>query len=92
MICTDKSPHFRTYLSRSMEANEHLSYEKFVVSTGEDMGSVEDESVDVVVSTLVLCTVDNIPQTLREVHRILRPVSLIRCGMTSVCVRARVCL
>ena len=32
-----------------------------------------DESFDVVVSTLVLCTVDDQPRALREVRRVLRP-------------------
>ncbi|CAK6955669.1 putative methyltransferase-like protein 7A [Scomber scombrus] len=73
VICTDPNPHFQKYLKKSMDVNDHLKYEKFVVASGEDMGSVEDESVDVVVCTLVLCSVNSIPQTLREAHRILRP-------------------
>jgi ubiquinone/menaquinone biosynthesis C-methylase UbiE len=33
----------------------------------------EDGSFDVAVSTLVLCTVDDQPRALRELHRVLRP-------------------
>ena len=33
----------------------------------------DDESFDTVVSTLVLCGVDDQTQALREVHRVLRP-------------------
>lgn len=73
VICTDPNPHFKNYLKETMGKNDHLTYEKFVVSSGEDMGLVEAESVDVVVCTLVLCSVNNVVQTLREVHRILRP-------------------
>ncbi|XP_041837279.1 methyltransferase-like protein 7A [Melanotaenia boesemani] len=72
-ICTDPNPHFKKYLTKSMAQNDHLTYDSFVVCSGEDMSSVEDGSVDVVVCTLVLCSVNNIPQTLREVHRVLRP-------------------
>ena len=32
-----------------------------------------DASFDVVVSTLVLCTVDDVPRALRELHRVVRP-------------------
>jgi ubiquinone/menaquinone biosynthesis C-methylase UbiE len=32
-----------------------------------------DASFDVVVATLVLCTVDDVPRALRELHRVLRP-------------------
>ncbi|KAM4588341.1 thiol S-methyltransferase TMT1A-like [Odontesthes bonariensis] len=73
VTCTDPNPHFKKYLNKCMDQNDHLTYENFVVSSGEDMSSVEDDSVDVVVCTLVLCTVHDITQTLREVHRILRP-------------------
>lgn len=75
VICTDPNPLFQKYLTKSMEDNDHLAYGRFVVASGEDMGAVKDKSVDVVVCTLVLCSVDNVAQTLREVHRILRPVS-----------------
>lgn len=75
VICTDPNPNFRRYLAKGMEDNDHLTYERFVVASGEDMGPVPDESVDAVVCTLVLCSVDSVTQTLREVHRILRPVS-----------------
>lgn len=75
VICTDPNPNFQKYLKASMDENQQLTYDRFVVASGEDLGSVEDESVDAVVCTLVLCTVDSVPQTLREVQRILRPVS-----------------
>ncbi|XP_029375615.1 methyltransferase-like protein 7A isoform X2 [Echeneis naucrates] len=73
VTCTDPNPHFQKYLQTSMGQNDHLAFERFVVASGEDLGSVEDGSVDAVVCTLVLCSVNNIPQTLREAHRILRP-------------------
>lgn len=75
VICTDPNPHFQKYLTKGMGDNDHLSYDRFVVASGEDMAAVQDSSVDAVVCTLVLCSVDNVTQTLREVHRILRPVS-----------------
>ena len=39
---------------------------------GEDL-PFPDDSFDTVVSTLALCTVDDQPRTLREIHRVLRP-------------------
>ncbi|XP_021424853.1 uncharacterized protein LOC110494251 isoform X2 [Oncorhynchus mykiss] len=73
VVCTDPNPHFEKYLQKSMAVNDHLTFERFVVASGEDMGAVKDDSVDVVVCTLVLCSVNNIPRTLQEAHRILRP-------------------
>lgn len=75
VICTDPNPQFQRYLTKGMEDNDHLTYDRFVVASGEDMAPVQDNSVDTVVCTLVLCTVDNVQQTLREIHRVLRPVS-----------------
>lgn len=76
VVCTDPNPHFQQYLRRSMDANAHLSYGDFLVVPAEDMAAVHDESVDVVVCTLVLCSVEDVRAVLQEVRRILRPVSL----------------
>lgn len=76
VICTDPNPHFEKYLRRSMDANKHLSYEKFIVASGEDMKEFKDESVDAVVCTLVLCSVSSVQLVLQEVRRVLKTVSL----------------
>uniref|UniRef100_UPI0037E7B85B thiol S-methyltransferase TMT1A-like n=1 Tax=Semicossyphus pulcher TaxID=241346 RepID=UPI0037E7B85B len=73
VVCTDPNPHFEKYLRMSMDANTHLTYDKFIVARGEDMKEVKDESVDVVVCTLVLCSVSNALRVLHEVRRILKP-------------------
>ncbi|KAM3877568.1 thiol S-methyltransferase TMT1A-like [Diretmus argenteus] len=72
VICTDPNPHFQKYLHRSMEASKHLTYEEFLVVSGEDMKEVRDESVDVVVCTLVLCSVRDVQLVLKEARRVLR--------------------
>lgn len=77
VICTDPNPHMEPYLRRSMEENKHLSYEAVLVISGEDMREVQDESVDVVVCTLVLCSVSKVERVLQEARRILRNVSFI---------------
>ncbi|XP_057702190.1 N6-adenosine-methyltransferase TMT1A-like [Corythoichthys intestinalis] len=73
VICTDNNVHFEKYLRRNMRENPHVAYEKFMETSAEDMRSFEDSCVDVVVCTLVLCSVDNVPKTLKEVQRVLRP-------------------
>ncbi|XP_037535807.1 methyltransferase-like protein 7A [Nematolebias whitei] len=72
VTCTDPNPHFERYLRRSMEDNKHLTYETFLTVSGEDMRDIQDGSVDVVVSTLVLCSVRDVPKVLQEVRRVLR--------------------
>ncbi|KAI4879446.1 hypothetical protein NFI96_022884 [Prochilodus magdalenae] len=73
ITCTDPNPHFKDYLKKSMDKNDHLVYENFVVAAGEDLRVVEDNSVDVVVCTLVLCSVKNSAKVIQEAKRVLRP-------------------
>lgn len=74
VICTDPNRHFQSYLKKTIAANDQFEFEKFVVASGEDLGAVSDSSVDVVVSTLVLCSVKDTKRVLEEAHRILKPV------------------
>lgn len=80
VTCTDPNPHFEKYLRMSMDVNKHLTYDKFIVAFGEDMKVVPDDSVDVVVCTLVLCSVRNVQQVLQEVRRVLKTVSVMPSG------------
>ncbi|XP_051986276.1 putative methyltransferase-like protein 7A [Xyrauchen texanus] len=73
IICTDPNMHFRNYLEKSMAKNDHLVYDGFIVASGENLQAVDDNSVDVVVCTLVLCSVKDTPKVLQEAKRVLRP-------------------
>ncbi|XP_069897296.1 thiol S-methyltransferase TMT1A [Dipodomys merriami] len=73
VTCIDPNPNFERFLFKSLAESRHLQLERFVVAAGEDMREVADGSVDVVVCTLVLCSVRNPEQILREVRRVLRP-------------------
>lgn len=52
--------------------NEHAPHAKLLRAPAEDL-PFEDDSFDVAVSTLVLCSVDDQPRALRELRRVLRP-------------------
>ncbi|ELR48995.1 thiol S-methyltransferase TMT1B [Bos mutus] len=73
ITCLDPNPHFEKFLTKSMAENRHLEYERFVVAFGEDMRQLADGSMDAVVSTLVLCSVESPKRVLQEVRRVLRP-------------------
>ncbi|XP_006886548.1 PREDICTED: methyltransferase-like protein 7A-like [Elephantulus edwardii] len=73
VTCIDPNPNFEKFLIKSIAENRHLQFERFVVAAGENMHQVADNSVDVVVCTLVLCSVQNQEKILREVYRVLRP-------------------
>ena len=75
MTCIDPNPNFEKFLIKSVAENRHLQFERFVVAAGENMQQVADGSMDVVVCTLVLCSVQNPEQIVQEACRVLRPVS-----------------
>jgi ubiquinone/menaquinone biosynthesis C-methylase UbiE len=52
--------------------DEHAPDAKLLRAPAEDL-PFEDDSFDVAVSTLVLCSVDDQPRALRELRRVLRP-------------------
>lgn len=76
VICTDPNPHFQERLTKNMVQNKHLEYGHFIVTSGEDLSQIPDASMDVVVSTLVLCSVNNVEAVLREVRRVLKSVRI----------------
>ncbi|KAF7473418.1 hypothetical protein GHT09_016055 [Marmota monax] len=73
VTCVDPNSNFEKFLFKSIAENRHLQFERFLVAAGENMHQVADSSVDVVVCTTVLCSVENQEQVLREVCRVLRP-------------------
>ncbi|KFQ25371.1 Methyltransferase-like 7A, partial [Merops nubicus] len=72
LTCSDPNPHFRKFLLKSLSENQHLKLEGLVVASGEDLQEIPDGAVDVVVGTLVLCSVGSVRRVLREVLRVLR--------------------
>ena len=54
-----------------------LQMERFVLGKAEDMKDIEDGSIDIVVSTLVLCSVESVEKSLKEIQRVLAPVYIL---------------
>ncbi|PAX55225.1 class I SAM-dependent methyltransferase [Brunnivagina elsteri] len=70
-IGVEPNIYMHSYLEK--EAQQHgLSNIKLYQGTAEDL-PVEDESIDTVVSTHVLCSVTNPHRSLQEIKRILKP-------------------
>ncbi|XP_040196749.1 methyltransferase-like protein 7A isoform X1 [Rana temporaria] len=73
VTCLDLNPNFQTFLSKSQAENDHLKYDEFLVASADNMTPVADASMDVVVCTLLACSVPSTPAVLKEVQRVLRP-------------------
>lgn len=53
--------------------NQKLTLEKFIICSAEDMKTIQDNSVDVIVATHLLCSVKKPQKVLSEIHRVLTP-------------------
>ncbi|XP_032998422.1 methyltransferase-like protein 7A [Lacerta agilis] len=73
IICSDVNPNFQKFIDKSLAKNPHVQVECCLVAPAEDMHQVPAASVDVVVSTVVLCSVKSQEQVMKEILRVLRP-------------------
>ena len=70
LLLTEPDPHMAAKLRKRVGA---LALDAKVIEAPAEELPFDDASIDTVVSTLVLCTVQNPHQTLAEVARVLRP-------------------
>ncbi|WP_433562267.1 class I SAM-dependent methyltransferase [Nocardia sp. CA-151230] len=70
LILTEPEPAMRTQLARRLRGSRRRAP---VLDASAEQLPFEDGTVDTVVSTLVLCTVDDPDPVLREIGRVLRP-------------------
>uniref|UniRef100_A0A0P4WD28 Methyltransferase type 11 domain-containing protein n=2 Tax=Scylla olivacea TaxID=85551 RepID=A0A0P4WD28_SCYOL len=73
LIVVDPNPHFAKYYDENRKKFPNIHSEEILITTGEEMTGVADNSVDVVVVTLVLCSVGDAHQILKQVVRVLVP-------------------
>lgn len=77
VIAVEPEPVFEKLFSeRKHEVSfSHVKLERFVHAYPESLEGLPDNSVDVVVATLVCCSVDRLDFTMREIKRVLARVS-----------------
>ncbi|XP_070553046.1 thiol S-methyltransferase TMT1A-like [Ptychodera flava] len=73
IIAVDTNERYQKYLQRKAMDTGHIVLDRFVVAKGEDMGDILNDSVDAVVSTLVMSGMQHPEDYVREVKRILKP-------------------
>ena len=73
VVCIDPNPNYNSYILKRNFDNDGLDIH-FEVGKGEDMSGIPDNSVDAVVTTLVMCSVDDMERSLEEIKRILKNV------------------
>jgi len=76
VICVDPNNHCESILRNNVRKFPDVRVSQFHVGGAENLRDfVEAGSVDAVVVTLVLCTVNDIVRSLQEIIRVLKPVS-----------------
>jgi ubiquinone/menaquinone biosynthesis C-methylase UbiE len=73
LTVVDPNPYFEDYFNKHRSKFEHINMDKFIIAYGEDMKEIKNNSIDVVVLTLVLCSVKQVRQVLKEIKRVLVP-------------------
>lgn len=71
----DKTDIFLPYLNESIKKNNRndLNVSKLVVSKAEEMNGIESNSMDLVVHTFILCSVDDYNKVMKQIYRVLKP-------------------
>lgn len=74
VIALEPNVHCSKYLEQHASEWKHVTLTQIICYGAEDMHEdVHDEAVDVVVCTLVLCSVSDVKQVLAEIRRVLKP-------------------
>lgn len=73
LIALEPNKFFEDYFNSNKKEFDQVVLEKCVQESAEDMITIPTESIDVVVSTHVLCSVDDVTKCLKEIHRVLVP-------------------
>ena len=68
----DTNPYFDVGLKKSLEKYPRIKIERMVISGVEDLSSINDSSVDVIICTYVLCSVSDPLEGSKEMIRVLK--------------------
>jgi ubiquinone/menaquinone biosynthesis C-methylase UbiE len=71
----DPTLHFKQFWDENKSKFPDITLEKYIISSAENLRGVVSNSCDIVVTTGVLCSVDNVRNVLREIRRVLVPVN-----------------
>lgn len=76
LTALDADADFKDSFMGHVKQHDKIKRARAVVAMAEDMHMIEDSSMDIVVSTYVLCSVKDVHLVLKEVKRVLKPVSV----------------
>ncbi|XP_045159754.1 thiol S-methyltransferase METTL7B-like [Mercenaria mercenaria] len=71
LVCLDPNPHFVSYIKKNLKQHDTVISAEILHGYAEDM-PLENDSFDVVVCTLVMCSVKDMEMSLQEIKRVLK--------------------
>ncbi len=74
LIALDYNEKFKNDFINNVNNCANIEFIEYIEGSIDDMNRIEDNSVDVVLITHVLCSVPNVGKGLEEVKRVLKPV------------------
>ncbi|KAG8191167.1 hypothetical protein JTE90_011852 [Oedothorax gibbosus] len=69
----DVNKYFEQYYEENTKKFSHINYKRTVIQPAENMSEIEDNSLDVVVTTYLHCSCSDSNAVLKEVKRVLKP-------------------
>lgn len=76
LTALDMNVNFDSYFKQNQKKYPQIVYERTIIAVAENMKDIDDCSMDLVISTYVLCSVTNLNDVLKEIKRVLKPVSI----------------
>lgn len=73
LVALDPNRFCKPYLEKTLDDHPNVTLKQYVEGGAEDMAMVTSESIDCVLSTIVLCSVQDQTKVLAEVRRVLKP-------------------
>jgi ubiquinone/menaquinone biosynthesis C-methylase UbiE len=70
----DPNAEFKPFLDENLKKYPSLVVERFVLGQAENMDAFADDSIDVVLTSYVFCSVAGTAQAMSEIRRVLAPV------------------
>lgn len=73
LIAVEPNAFCKPYLEKNLEVFPNIKLSKYAINFAEDMKDIPSDSIECVISTIVLCSVEDQVRVLREIKRILKP-------------------
>lgn len=73
LVALEPNQFCKPYLDKTLSKHPHVTMKRYVESMAEDMKDISSNSVDCVLSTIVLCSVFDQTKVLAEIRRVLKP-------------------